>query len=98
MLYVIRFHDRADSLEIREKHMQAHLDWLDANRDAVLIGGSLREAPGARPEGGMWLVEADSREAVEALMRTDPFWLYGLRERYEIHFWSKAFPQRKITV
>ncbi|GAA5164166.1 YciI family protein [Viridibacterium curvum] len=98
MLYVVRFYDRADQLAVREQYLQAPVDWLDANKDVVLIGGSLRESPGAKPDGGMWLVEAESRAAVEALMQTDPFWVHGLRERYELHFWRKAFPDRKALI
>jgi uncharacterized protein YciI len=98
MLYVVRFHDRADQLAVRSTQMQAHLDWLQANQDVVLIGGSLRPAPGETPVGGMWLVEAESRDAVERLLQEDPFWIHGLRERYEIHFWRKAFPERKVLI
>jgi uncharacterized protein YciI len=43
-------------------------------------------------------VEAASKGEIEALMRTGPFWVHGLRERHEIHAWSKAHPQRKTAI
>jgi uncharacterized protein YciI len=98
MLYVVRFYDRTDRLTVRDQFLRAHVAWLDEHREQVLIGGSLRDAPGIPPVGGLWLVEAQSKAAVEELMKTDPFWVNGLRERYEIFFWSKAFPERKVPV
>ena len=61
---------------------------------AILVAGSLRAAPGDAPVGGLWVVEADTRDEAEAVYATDPFWTEGLRDRVEIHFWSKALPGR----
>lgn len=94
MLYAVRFHDRADRLATRERFLDAHVAWLAERRDRVLVAGSLRPEPGTAPVGGLWIVEAGSRAEVEALYATDPFWTEGLRERVEIHFWSKALPGR----
>jgi uncharacterized protein YciI len=94
MLYAVRFHDRADRLATRERFLAAHIAWLAERRDRVLVAGSLRSAPGTPPSAGLWIVEADSRAAVEAIYASDPFWTEGLRERVEIHFWSKALPER----
>jgi len=98
MLYAVRFFDRPDRLAVRQKYLDAHVSWLDEHRDQILVGGSLRGAPGETPVGGLWIVEAESRQDVEKLFATDPFWVNGLRERYEIFFWSKAFPDRKVQV
>lgn len=98
MLYAVRLFDRPDRIAVRREFSKAHVAWLDSNSERILIGGSLREAPGATPIGGLWLVEANSKAEVEAIVFTDPFWTNGLRERYEIYFWSKAFPDRKVAV
>lgn len=98
MLYVVRFTDKPASADLRKQRLPAHLCWLDANQDSVLVAGSLRSDPAKEAMGGLWIVEASSREAVEALIPTDPFWTEGLREGYEIHHWSKAFPERKALV
>lgn len=97
MLFAVRFHDRPDRAEVRREQMQAHLDWLDAQRAQVLVAGSLRTAPDTHPVGGLWIVEARDGAEVEALLRQDPFFVHGLRERHEIHFWSKAH-ERKVPV
>lgn len=98
MLYAVRFFDNPDQSHVRQQQMQAHVQWLDEHKDVVLIGGSLRDAPGEPPVGGLWLVEAPDKATVELLLQTDPFWVHGLPQGYEIFFWSKAFPDRKVFV
>jgi len=98
MLFAVRFFDRPDAANVRQQHMQAHIDWLDEHKDVVLAAGSLRLEPGSKPEGGLWIVEAPSRAAVEVLIKSDPFSLHGLRHRHEILLWTKAFPDRKVPI
>ena len=98
MLFIVRFTDKPGSEAIREKQLPAHLDWLDARRNRILVAGSLRENPGASPVGACWVVEADSKNEVSELYKTDPFWTSGLRQSVEILFWSKAFPGEQVPV
>ena len=93
MLFAIRFHDRPGAGELRRQLLQAHLEWVAAHQDAVRVAGSLREEPGGTPVGGLWVVRAASKAAVEALIATDPFTTGGLRAGWEIFYWSKALPQ-----
>jgi hypothetical protein len=98
MLYVIIFEDDSSKLDVREKQMQAHIEWLDRNKDKVLVAGSLREAAGATPSGGLWIVDVPDRAAADAIYRDDPFWTEGLRKSVVVKYWSKAFPDRKVKV
>lgn len=98
MLFVARFEDRPERLRPRHDTMAAHLAYLEECRDRILVAGSLRETPGADPVGGLWIVEAESREAAEALCRKDPFWAVGLRKSTVLLHWSKAFPETKVPV
>ncbi|WP_367143627.1 YciI family protein [Pantoea stewartii] len=77
MSFAVRFYDRADRADIRKIHMDAHLQWLESVRSGVLIAGSLREHATAHPDGALWIVEAASKEAVETLLKQDPFWQEG---------------------
>ena len=97
-LYVVRFTDRPDALALRKQHLSAHLDWLDRHQELILVAGSLRPEPGQDAVGGLWAVEAPDRKAIEVLLQSDPFWVHGLRQGYEILHWSKAFPERKVPV
>lgn len=98
MLFAVIFRDRPGQGDLRAQQLQAHLRWLDENRVWVLVGGSLREAPQETPIGGLWVVEAESRQAVLESMQSDPFLICGLRESVQILHWNKAFPSRQVPV
>jgi hypothetical protein len=97
-LYVIRFTDRPNALATRKQYLAAHIEWLDKHKETILVPGSLRPEPGQDAVGGLWVVEAPGRNAIEALLQSDPFWVHGLRQGYEILHWSKAFPERKVPL
>ena len=98
MLFAVIFRDKPGQGELRAQLLAAHIAWLDEVRDIVRVGGSLRTEPGTVPIGGLWIVEAASKEEIETLMRGDPFFTGGLRAGWEILHWSKAFEQRRIPV
>ena len=91
MLYAVLFEDNpnADS-DIRRRQMAAHLSFLERNATRIKAAGPLR-ALSSDPAGGLWLVEADSAEVVEALVKEDPFWPTGLRGSIRILCWSRVF-------
>lgn len=97
-LFVALFTDKKDHGHVRAATLQAHIDWLEANRAVIPVGGSLREEPDQVPRGGMWIARAESKEALEALIRTDPFFLAGLRESHEVLYWSKANGNRQELI
>jgi len=92
-LFAVRLHDRPGMAARRRELLQAHLEWVAAHEGLLRVAGSLRESPEATPVGGLWVVRAPDRAAVEALIATDPFTTGGLRERWEIFYWSKALPR-----
>jgi hypothetical protein len=98
MLFAVIFTDKAGHGEVREANLQAHIEWLEENKDVIPVGGSLRSEMGETPKGGLWIAEAESKVQIEKLIKTDPFFLAGLRERYEILHWSKANAQRKVAI
>lgn len=98
MLFVIRFTDKPESREIREKYLESHIAWLDERRQSIRVAGSLREEPDSNPVGAFWVVEASDKAEAEDLFKSDPFWANGLRESFEILHWSKAFPDEPAIV
>jgi len=92
-LFAIRFHDKPGAGELRRQLLQAHVEWVAAHQDVLRVAGSLRESPDATPVGGLWVVRASDKAAVEALIATDPFTTGGLRAGWDIFYWSKALPQ-----
>ncbi len=89
MLHVVLFEDNSGHAETRARHMEAHLAFLEAEADAIRAAGPLFDGDAAA--GGLWLVEAADPEAVEALVRKDPFWPTGLRRSHRILRWHQVF-------
>jgi len=71
MLYVVLFEDNAN-LGVRRQHMPAHWSFLEKNTARIKAAGPLRGASGD-PAGGLWIVEAQTPDAVDALVKDDPF-------------------------
>jgi uncharacterized protein len=97
MLFILRFTNKPDVADRLPQLYPAHTQWL-SEHPQVLVPGAIRTDPEKPPIGGLWIVEAESKAEVESLFQTDPFWVNGLRQGYEILHWSKAFPDKKVPV
>ncbi len=97
MLFAVIFTDKPGRGALRAEHLKAHIDWVAEHQDTVLVAGSLRVEPETVPKGGLWVVEAASKEAVLELMKTDPFYRCGLREGVEVLHWSKALEKQVLV-
>jgi hypothetical protein len=98
MLFAVMLTDCPGKSEVRDRYLREHIAWLEANKDVIPIGGSLRQELGQVPKGGLWVAQADSKSQLEAILKTDPFYLHGLRQSYEILHWSKANEERKVSL
>jgi uncharacterized protein len=98
MLFAVIFTDKPHSGSLRQEHLKAHIDWLETHKDAIPVGGSLRAEPDLMPKGGLWVARAESKSALDALIKTDPFYIAGLRQSYEILHWSKANEKRSELI
>jgi hypothetical protein len=98
MLFVARFTDKPGIDERRAELLQAHFDWLDNNRDKVIIAGSLRTDVGGPSLGGLWIIEANSKAEAEQVYQTDPFFANGLRANVDLYHYVKANAERKVTL
>ena len=90
MLFAVLFIDKPGQGALRAAQLAAHIAWVDAHKEQVLVAGSLRENPADVPKGGLWVVQATDKAAVHALMQTDPFCTCGLRQSVEVLHWNKA--------
>ena len=98
MLFIVQFEDKPGVAALREKLFADHIKFLDANKEKVLVPGSVREVPSDRPLGGLWIVEAKDEAEVRDIFKGDPFWTNGMRASVRINGWKKAFPDRKVPV
>ena len=92
MIFAVLFEDNDDRADIRPKLMPDHLAFLERNAAGITAAGPLKDTDGA-PAGGLWLVSADSRQAVQALVEADPFWPTGLRKSVRVLEWTQVFAE-----
>jgi len=98
MMYAVLFEDNLQlGTEVRQKHMPQHLAFLERNAAQITAAGPLRTTTN-EPAGGLWIVQADNSDAVEALVKDDPFWPTGLRKSVRILAWSQVFAEGKRLV
>ncbi|WP_397409033.1 YciI family protein [Polaromonas sp.] len=97
MLFAVLFTDKPGHGNLRAENLDAHIRWVAERRESVLVAGSLRVDPGAVPKGGLWIVEVPSKAAVLDLMKSDPFYICGLRQDIEVLHWSKALEDKVLV-
>jgi uncharacterized protein len=98
MLYAVFFEDDEDRADMRGRYMAEHLAFLEANAAAIKAAGPLTDEGLGAAAGGLWLVEAGNREAVEALYQADPFWPTGLRKSVRVLRWQQVFADGRRLV
>ena len=91
MLYAVLFEDDPSRANMRARHMGEHLAFLASNARSIRAAGPLKDASDGSPAGGLWLVDADSLQAVQSITRSDPFWPTGLRKSVRILEWMQVF-------
>ncbi len=98
MLYAIFLKDRPDvDPDIRPRLMGDHLAFLSKMSCQIHAAGPLKEQDGSI-RGGMWLVDVETVDQAWALVKADPFWPTGLRDKVEIKQWSQVFASGKSLI
>ena len=97
MLHVVLFEDATLDSDVRRRHMPAHLAFLERHAGRIKAAGPLRASSGD-PVGGLWIVDAENPDVVDALVKEDPFWPTGLRRLVRILSWSQVFADGKRLI
>lgn len=98
MLFAVTFTNHLDREELRVRHLQEHINWLEDNKEVIPIGGALKQEVDQIPTGGLWIANAKSKAQLDALLKTDPFYVCGLRKEYEMFYWFKTNKDRKVEL
>ncbi len=98
MPYLIQLSDKPDSGKLRAETRNAHLDYLDANKQLLLAAGALIEDDGSGGSGSIYIVDTDNRAEAERFLAGDPFHQVGLFGKVVITRWRKAFFNRERLV
>ena len=98
MKYAVLFQDNEDFAHMRPKFMADHLQFLADNNDKIDAAGPLKDGKTQDPAGGLWIVEADNPDQVQALIETDPFWPTGLRKSIQVLEWTRVYADGKKMI
>ena len=78
-MFIVSLTYIAETTEI-DKHLAEHIDYLEKNYRSGTFLASGRKVPRT---GGVILAKTDSREALESILREDPFSLFNLA-KYDV--------------
>lgn len=87
MLYALICTDKPGALQLRLDNRPAHLAFLEALGSAMKAAGPFVDDDG-KPSGSLVIIEAESREAAQAIAVRDPYALAGLFASVEIKPWK----------
>ncbi len=91
MKFIVTFEDNEEMSHMRQKYMAEHLSFLQSNQKSIEAAGPLFQVENNEGAGGIWIVDADSGDAVHDLVKSDPFWPTGLRKNYSVLGWKQVF-------
>ncbi|MDF1679852.1 YciI family protein [Ponticaulis sp.] len=76
--------DKSNALDLRLENRAAHLEWAKAAGDTVRMAGPLLADDGESFVGSVFLIEAESEEALKAFQAEDPYIKAGLFQTVDI--------------
>ncbi|WP_022693757.1 YciI family protein [Ponticaulis koreensis] len=76
--------DKPDALDLRLENRAAHLEWAKAAGETVRMAGPLLADDGESFIGSVFLIEAESEEALKAFQAEDPYVKAGLFQTVDI--------------
>ena len=90
--FVILGFDSPDGQAKRKIHRAAHLERIEIlhARGRVILAGPLTDHAGS-----LVVIKADSLEEAERFAQEDPYTIFGIFERFEVHPFLQVFPKVK---
>lgn len=88
-MYVFIGYDGPQGAELRKVHRQAHLEKL---KNLAKAGRIVLAGPFSDGTGSLIVFNAATRTEVELIVKTDPYVMEKVFERYEIRPFEKVLP------
>jgi uncharacterized protein YciI len=85
MPYLIETFDKPGHQQLRRETRDEHLRFLEANKALLLACGA------KLADGGLYVVDLETRDEAERFIADDPFSRVELFERVTITRWRKAY-------
>lgn len=91
MPYLIETFDSPERSNIRRQRYQEHLDFLAEQADLLLACGAKLSEDGESANGGIYLLNVDTRNEAEEFIARDPFMQGNLFRNVVVQRWRKAY-------
>jgi hypothetical protein len=92
MHFVVRCTDKPGHQEVRLANRAAHLEFLKANLDRLLMAGPTLTDDGQAMTGSVLVLDVADRAALDALLAQDPYAKAGLFQSVEVTVYKKVLP------
>ena len=92
MQFAIVCLDKPDHGHLRAENRPAHIEYLNANLEHMLLAGPFLSEDGERPVGSLLIMEYDDHGQARAFAEGDPYAKAGLFESVTIRPFRKVLP------
>jgi len=92
MQFVLFCEDKPDSEALRLQTREAHLAYMAGHTDMIRLAGPMLSDDGQHMIGSMFILEAETLDAVKALNAQDPYTLAGLFGNVVAHPFRQSIP------
>ncbi len=89
MRWIAIFSNRPDTEKLFEENLQAHLDYF-ASCPQISLAGSITPKGERHSTGGVWIIKGLEYDEALALIKRDPFFLAGMREKIDLYSYRVA--------
>ena len=99
MPYVIQWIDDEGTSEKRKSVRPVHLEYVIGNAHRIIASGGLFADDGETFNGGLIILDTDSRQEAIDYIENDPFYVNRIFSTYRINRFKKAiFDYKRITI
>ncbi len=92
MLFFVHCVDKPSHHEVRQANRPAHVEYLKANLDKIVIAGPTLTEDSQDMTGSVFIIDLPDRAAVEAHFAADPYTKAGLFEAVVIRPFRQVAP------
>ena len=92
-MFAVQCFDKTGALQVRLDNRAAHLEFLGANLDKVVLAGPLLTDDHQTPIGSLLVLDFDDRAALDGFLAQDPYAVAGLFEQVVVQPYRKVLPK-----
>lgn len=98
MPFAISFLDKPGTTKEKKQSIRgAHIEYVSSNAHRIIASGGLFPDNDDFPDGGLILLNVETRAEAVAYIENDPFFVNQIFNEYTIHRWKKfVFDHKRV--